>query len=128
MNRYWFRSHAVRRSAVPLTVALFAFFFQIPPSPKDQLTATQVILVFVNATVQELETGAPVTDLSYHDFQVFDDGHPTTPVLFSSETSRDPLPITIWFLLSCPEEKAISRGSRLMTGKSHIRANAGQAR
>ena len=108
MNRAWLRNHAVRKAAVPLTVAFFAFLFQIPASSNHPVIATQMSLVFVNATVQELETGAPVADLSYHDFLVFDNGHPTNTVLFSSENSRDRRPITIWFLLSCPEQKAIS--------------------
>src|ERR1700693_2996456 len=120
MNCVWLRNQALRRAAVPLTVAFFAFLFQIPPSSHDQVIAIQMSLVFVNAAVQELETGAPVADLSYHDFLVFDNGQPTTTVLFSSETSRDRRPITIWFLLSCPEEKAISRGSRLMAEKSQL--------
>jgi hypothetical protein len=120
MNGAWLRNHAVRKAAVPLTVAFFAFLFQIPASSNHPVIATQMSLVFVNATVQELETGAPVADLSYRDFLVFDNGHPTNTVLFSSENSRDRRPITIWFLLSCPEQKAISRGSRLMTGKSQL--------
>jgi hypothetical protein len=120
MNRAWLRNHAVRKAAVPLTAAFFAFLFQIPPSSNYPVIATEMRLVFVNATVQELETGAPVAELSYHDFLVFDNGHPTSILFFSSENSRDRRPITIWFLLSCPEQKAISRGSRLMTGKSQL--------
>jgi hypothetical protein len=120
MNRIWLRNHAVRNAALPLTVVFLAFFFQIPPSSKNQVIATQVSLVLINATVQELETGAPVADLSYHDFLVFDNGHPSTTVLFSSETSRDRRPITIWFVLTCPEQKAIRRGSRLMAEKNQL--------
>jgi hypothetical protein len=120
MKRVWLRNHAIRRAAVPLTAALFAFLFQIPPSAKDQVIATVVSLVFVNATVQEVESGAPVADLSYHDFLVFDNGLPTTTILFSSKASPDRLPITIWLLLSCPEQKEIGRGSQLMAGKSQL--------
>jgi hypothetical protein len=64
MNRAWLRNHPVRTAAVPLTVVFFAFFFQLPPSSNNQLIAVQMSLVFVNATVQELETGAPVADLA----------------------------------------------------------------
>src|ERR1700723_2103494 len=85
MNRAWLRNHAVRTAAVPLTVAFFAFLFQLPPSSNNQVIAVQVSLVFVNATVQELETGAPVADLSYHDFLVFDNGHPATRFCLKAE-------------------------------------------
>lgn len=118
MSRVRLRNHAVRSAAVPLTVALFAFLFQIPPSSQDQVIATQMNLVFINATVQELETGAPIADLSYHDFLVFDNGQPAITVLFSSGASRDRRPITIWFLLSCPRHKEIRHESRLLAEKS----------
>src|SRR5271156_303621 len=111
MTRNWLRKPAARSAALPLTVMFLAFLFQVPPSAKDQVIATVMSLVFVNATVQELETGAPVVDLSYHDFLVFDNGHPATTVLFEGGTSHEPRPITIWFLLSCPEHEGIKRGS-----------------
>jgi len=120
MTRNWLRKPAARSAALPLTVMFLAFLFQVPPSAKDQVIATVMSLVFVNATVQELETGAPVVDLSYHDFLVFDNGHPATTVLFEGGTSHEPRPITIWFLLSCPEHEGIKRGSRFMAGKSQL--------
>ena len=120
MNRAWLRNHAVRTAAVPLTVAFLAFLFQLPPSSNNQVIAVQVSLILVNATVQELETGAPVADLSYHDFLVFDNGHPATTVLFEGGTSHERRPITIWFLLSCSEHKGIKHGSRFMAGKSQL--------
>lgn len=120
MNRSWLRNRAVRRAAVLLTVAVFAFFFHIPPFSKDQVIATRVSLVVVNATVQEQETGKPVTDLGSQDFLVFDNGHPAETAIFVGAASRDRQPVTIWFLLRCPGRNRINRGSRFIVRKSQL--------
>jgi hypothetical protein len=83
----------------------------IPALAKDQPLRTVVYLVLINVLVENHETQAPVQDLSYQDFQIFDNGSLLEPVVFmigSSDTSR---PMAMWFLVSCPEQGQREGGS-----------------
>ena len=53
-------------------------------------------LVTFNVTVQDQETGKPIEDLGYEDFQVFDNGHPIEARIFEHGRSHDPRPRMNW--------------------------------
>ncbi len=99
MNRTSCLNCAVLGAALPLAISFFATQNQTTLTPKDQPIRTVIDLVTFNVTVQDQETGKPIEDLGYEDFQVSDNGHPVEVRIFESGRSHDPRPLTIWFLV-----------------------------
>ena len=120
MNRTSCRNCAVLGAALPLAISFFATQNQTTPSPKDQPIRTVIDLVTFNVIVQDQETGKPIEDLGYEDFQVFDNGHPVEARIFESGRSHDPRPLIIWFLASCPEQRGVESGSQFGAGKGSL--------
>jgi hypothetical protein len=120
MNRTSCLNYAVLGAALPLAISFFATQNQTTPSPKDQPIRTVIDLVTFNVTVQDQETGKPIEDLGYEDFQVFDNGHPVEPRIFESGRSPGPRPLTMWFLVSCPKQKGVESGSPFGAGNGRV--------
>lgn len=78
---------------------------------KDQPIRTVVYLVLINVLAEDRETHAPVQDLSYSDFQIFDNGSLLEPSVFVSGSSDTSRPLAIWFLVGCPEKGQGQSGS-----------------
>jgi hypothetical protein len=112
------RNCAVLSAALPLAISFFATWNQTTVSPKDQPIRTVIYLVTFNVTVRDQETGKPIEDLGYQDFQVFDNGQPVDAKVFENGRSNDPRPLTIWFLVGCPEQKGVEPAHRLRLGRS----------
>jgi hypothetical protein len=72
----------------------------------------------ISVTVRDKETGAPVKDLSYRDFQVLDDGRPVTTAIFGSASSHHLRPLTIWLLVACIKQSEAQGGLRHLFEKS----------
>jgi hypothetical protein len=68
--------------------------------------------------VEDHETQAPVQDLNYQDFQVFDNGSLLGSVVFMSGSSDRSRPMAMWLLVSCPEQGQREGGSGFVAGNS----------
>ena len=120
MNHSFCRNCAVLGAALPLAISFLATQNQTPNSLKDRPIRTVIYLETFNLTVRDQETGKPIEDLGYEDFQVFDNGHPVEVRTFESGRSPDPSPLTIWFVASCPEQKGVESGSQFGAGKGSL--------
>jgi hypothetical protein len=118
MNRIRSRNWVVPSVIISLGLSSSAFSGLALSARNGRSVRSTVYISKVNVTVRDKETGAPVKDLSYRDFQVLDDGHPVTTATFSSASSHNLRPLTIWLLLTCIKRPEAQGGLRQLFAKS----------
>ena len=118
MNRIRSRNWVVPSVIMSLGLSSSAFSGLALGAPNGRSVRSFVYTSTINVTVRDKETGALVKDLSYRDFQVFDDGHPVTTAFFASAPSRNLKPVTIWLLVACIRQSEAQGGLRQLFGKS----------
>ena len=76
---------------------------------------TVVRMALINVFVEDQETGSPVQDLNYTDFQIFDNGSLVEPSVFVSASTDTSRSIAMWLLVDCPEQGQ-SQSSAFLAG------------
>lgn len=102
MNYAGLRYVALASLTSLMVFSTYCFGKSMAVPAKDQPIRTVVYLILINVMVEDQETQAPVQDLNYRDFQIFDNGSLLEPAVFESGSSSRPL--AIWFLVGCPEK------------------------
>jgi hypothetical protein len=118
MNRIRSRNWVVPSVIISLGLSSSAFSGLALSARNGRSVRSTIYISTVNVTVRDKETGAPVKDLSYRDFQVLDDGHPVTTATFSSASSHNLRPLTIWLLVTCIKPPDAQGALRHLFGKS----------
>lgn len=102
-----------------LACSTYCFGKSVAMPAKDQPIRSVVNLVEINVFVEDQETQAPVQDLNYPDFQIFDNGSLVRLAVFRSGSSDASRPIAIWLLVSCPEKGQGQDGPSFSAGNTH---------
>ena len=96
-------------SRYPAVMGLALLLALLVYCPASSMTVVNLLLI--NVFVESPHTNAPVQDLNYSDFQVFDNGTLLEPVVFVSAATDTSRPVEIWFLASCPQQGQRRGGS-----------------
>ena len=102
-----------------LACSTYCFGKSVAMPAKDQAIRSMVNLVVINVFVEDQETQAPVQDLNYSDFQIFDNGSLVRPSAFWNGSSDASRPIAIWLLVSCPEKGQGQAGPSFAARRTH---------